>query len=159
MNPELQRNVWLELSPTRLAVMPMVIGLIVTVASLGSGLRAVGETASFLFITIAVVWGGFKAARTVTDEVRDRTWDAQRMSGLSPWAMTFGKLVGATIYCWYGGLITLAIFAAARILSPAEEVSPSAAPLWLDLRPRRPAVATTCYLDDSDRKGLGERGE
>lgn len=131
MNPELQRNVWLELSPTRLAIMPMVIGLIVTVASLGSGMRAVSETALFLFVTITVVWGAFKAARTVTDEVRDRTWDSQRMAGLSPWTMTFGKLVGTTIYCWYGGVIALAIFAAGRILAPAEQAGDL--PLWLDL--------------------------
>lgn len=121
MNPELQRNVWLELNPTRLAIMPMVIGLILSVASLGSGMRSVGDTAQVLFVVITVVWGAFKAARTVTDEVRDRTWDGQRMSGLSPWAMTIGKFVGATIYCWYGGLIALAVFVVARIMAPAPD--------------------------------------
>ncbi|MBU6374285.1 MAG: hypothetical protein KJS97_16290 [Alphaproteobacteria bacterium] len=131
MNPELQRNVWLELNPTRLAVMPLVIGLIIMVASLGGGMRSVMEAAQMLFVVIAVVWGAFKAARTVTDEVRDRTWDSQRMSGLSPWAMTFGKLFGATIYCWYGGLIALAIYAATRMMAPAE--TNVTAPLWLDL--------------------------
>ena len=114
MNPEFQRNLWLELNPARLFLMPAIIALVLFVAGLGGKAEDIARAAQGLYFVIVAVWGSFKAARTVTDEVRDRTWDGQRMAGLSPASMAFGKLFGATIYCWYGGAIALAAFAAAR---------------------------------------------
>jgi len=124
MNPEFQRNVWLELGASRAALMPFVIGLVLAVASLTNGARSVAETSSFIAIVLLVIWGPFKAARTVTDEVRDRTWDAQRMSGLGPLAMTLGKLFGATIYCWYGAAFVLVTLTVARAIGGASEDIP-----------------------------------
>ncbi|MFZ4601879.1 MAG: hypothetical protein ACOYM8_05440 [Caulobacterales bacterium] len=129
MNPEFERNLWLEFSVSRAAVMPLVIGLVLGLASLGGSAKSIADTALATFFVVAVVWGAFKAARTVTDEVRDRTWDGQRMSGLSPIAMTLGKLFGATIFCWYGAAIALAAFIAARLVSPAD----SNLPLWIEV--------------------------
>jgi hypothetical protein len=44
----------------------------------------------------------------VSEEVRDRTWDWQRLSALTPWEMAWGKLAGATAFTWYGAAICLA---------------------------------------------------
>jgi hypothetical protein len=56
-----------------------------------------------------VIWGSRSAALSVVGEIRDRTWDGQRLSSLGAGAMTWGKLFGATIYNWFGGLICLAV--------------------------------------------------
>jgi hypothetical protein len=55
------------------------------------------------------VWGmgTLAASASVIDEITDRTWDQQRMSAMQPWAMTWGKLGGASAYAWYGGALCL----------------------------------------------------
>jgi hypothetical protein len=60
-----------------------------------------------LFVLLVQLWGVRQASEAVTEEVRDRTWDWQRLSALSPWQMTWGKLAGATAFTWYGGAICL----------------------------------------------------
>jgi|GEM_PF-684339 len=115
MNPELRRNLWLEMSPMRLILMPAVIGLIFaavwTTWGFGSQeigqLGAVAAVARFIYFFVVVIWGTWIAARLVTGEIRDRTWDFQRMSAISSWSMVAGKLIGGTAYVWYGGLICL----------------------------------------------------
>jgi hypothetical protein len=115
MNPELQRNLWLELSPIRLIMMPAVIGLIFAAVwtTWGFGSEATGQlgavaaAARFIYFFIVVIWGTWIAARLVTGEIRDRTWDFQRMSAISSWSMVTGKLIGGTAFVWYGGLICL----------------------------------------------------
>ena len=112
MNPELRRNLWLELSASRMALMAGVLGLIFGIAWLSAPedgdryktLATVGET---LFGLIVGLWGSFKAGRSVSDEIREKTWDFQRLSALSPASMMLGKLFGATAYVWFGGAITL----------------------------------------------------
>jgi hypothetical protein len=110
MNPELRRNLWLELTRHRLVVAPLVLVillLLVTSRSFdpaGSGF----STAVGLFIFVVHLWGTNKAAGSVTDEVRDRTWDAQRLSSSGPWSMAWGKLLGAPAFPWYVGLLCLA---------------------------------------------------
>jgi hypothetical protein len=131
MNPEFQRNLWLEMSPSRALLMPLVIALIFAVFSLNEGLKGVGGAAAIIFFVVAIVWGPFKAARTVTDDVRDRTWDGQRMSSLSPAAMTLGKLFGSTIYCWYGAAFALAAMVVARTFGPEDGAAEN--PLLLEL--------------------------
>ena len=113
MNPELRRNLWLEFSPHRLVAMPAVIALVVVLilATAGQdGHEAIATTAAFGFIALVMLWGTQLAAASVLDEARARTWDAQRMSAIGPWAMTWGKLAGAASYAWYGGALLLAIF-------------------------------------------------
>jgi hypothetical protein len=114
MNPEFKRNLWLEVSPTRLLLMAGVLGLIFTITWFASDSdyrsTALAGGAQGLFGIIVGVWGSFKAGRSVSDEIRERTWDFQRLSAISPMAMTLGKLFGATIYVWFGGLICLAVY-------------------------------------------------
>jgi hypothetical protein len=113
MNPEFQRNVWLELTPRRLGLMIVLLGLAFFAAAVSSGsdsqLGSVPETARWLYYAIVVVWGTRNAALAMVGEIRDRTWDMQRLSAIEPGAMTWGKLFGATVYNWFGGAICLAV--------------------------------------------------
>lgn len=113
MNPELQRNLWLELSPRRLATMPIILALIFFAAGLSGGSTWPPATAAVvLYYFIVVIWGARNAALSVVGEIRDRTWDLQRLSALSAADMTWGKLFGATAYNWYGGAICLVVILA-----------------------------------------------
>ncbi|HEY4999273.1 MAG TPA: hypothetical protein VII36_09025, partial [Usitatibacter sp.] len=110
MNPELRRNLWLELSTHRLIAMPAVLFLVfVLFASRNPGdwAETVFTTAIALFSLMVHLWGTYKASESITDEVRDRTWDWQRLSALDPWRMTWGKLAGATAFTWYGAAICM----------------------------------------------------
>ena len=107
MNPEFIRNVWLELTPRRVLLMVAVLGLIFFAATLVGGSWTPSETASWLYYLIVVVWGSRSAALSVVGEIRDRTWDGQRLSALNASTMTWGKLFGSTVYNWFGGAICL----------------------------------------------------
>jgi hypothetical protein len=109
VNPEFERNVWLEMTPRRLLLMVVVLGLIFFAASLVGSSWTPSETASWLYYLIVVVWGSRSAALSVVGEIRDRTWDGQRLSALDASTMTWGKLFGATIYNWFGGAICLGL--------------------------------------------------
>jgi hypothetical protein len=115
MNAEFKRNLWLEISPSRIALMTGVLALIFALAWLSAGAEdkagAIAGTAQALFGVIVGLWGSYKAGRSVSDEIKERTWDFQRLSALSPMAMTLGKLFGATAYVWYGGLICVGAYA------------------------------------------------
>ena len=117
MNPEFKRNLWLEITPTRLALMPILIGLaLMTVASLKSDplkpddvALAIFKLSFYGFFACAVIWGCFLAGRALALEFSEGTWDSQRMSTLTPWQMAWGKLFGSTLYAWYGGIMLLVI--------------------------------------------------
>lgn len=111
MNPELQRNLWLEFTPRRLIFMAAVLGLVFLAINSTFPARGLPLTAEYLFYAIVVVWGARNAAQAVIGEIRDRTWDLQRLSSLTPFAMTWGKLLGATSYVWFGGALCLAAYA------------------------------------------------
>jgi len=114
MNPELQRQLWLELSPHRLIAAPIVLLLVFSlVASIaGAAWRApVGSTALGIFGLVTVFWGTRLASDAMAEEVRSRTWDLQRMSALSPWSLAWGKLAGAPVFAWYIGVLALLVFA------------------------------------------------
>ena len=57
------------------------------------------------------MWGGFLVSNTINEEIRNGTWDNQRLSPISPWKMTIGKLFGSALYTWYGSIIMLIIYA------------------------------------------------
>ena len=109
MNPELQRNLWLELTPRRVILMIAVLGLVFVAFSLAGGRSSLYTAAEYTFYAIVVVWGARDAAQAVVGEIRDRTWDGQRLSSLGAWTMTWGKLLGATSYAWFGGLLCLVV--------------------------------------------------
>jgi hypothetical protein len=112
MNPELRRNLWLELTVHRMVAMPAVLGLVfalIYAASDTDPRASLAVAAAVIAAGLAGLWGARNAADSVPEEVRGRTWDAQRMSAIGPWAMTWGKLLGATAFAWYGGLMALAV--------------------------------------------------
>ena len=109
MNPEFRRNIWLELTPRRLLTMTVVLVLVFFAAALSGSDWPPAGAAKTLYYFIVVLWGARNAALSVVGEIRDRTWDSQRLSALSAGEMVWGKLFGATIFNWYGGAICLAV--------------------------------------------------
>lgn len=125
LNPEFRRNLWLELSPHRLIAMPVILlAIFFLSASIGESGNwwGVPRASLLAYFVIVYFWGTRRAAASLADEVRGRTWDGQRMSALGTWAMTWGKLFGGTVYIWYGGMICLAVFvfAESAISGPGE---------------------------------------
>jgi len=124
INPEFQRQLWLELNPARVITLAVALGALFALMRLidaRSGLDAATPMAAMIaFVGLAVAWGGSRAGESVGEELRARTWDTQRLSALSPWAMTWGKWAGATSYVWLGGAACLVVFLlTARHLAPA----------------------------------------
>ena len=114
MNPEFMRNLWIELGARRLFLMFGVLALFFAASAVGSNdFKTPQQTAETLFYVIAVLWGTRKAAEAVVGEIRDRTWDNQRLSAINAWDMVWGKLLGATSYVWSGGLLCVAVIVAA----------------------------------------------
>jgi hypothetical protein len=110
MNPEFQRNVWVELTPRRLTLMVVLLALVFFAAAVsGDRERGPAHAAELLYYAIVVIWGTRNAATAVVGEIRDRTWDMQVLSSITPGAMMWGKLFGSTIYNWFGGAICLAV--------------------------------------------------
>ena len=113
LNPEFRRNLWLELTSYRMIGMPMILGAILFLAYLLNGKQydeGVARTALVLFGLLAFVWGTRLASESLIAEIRAHTWDGQRMSVIGPWSMTWGKLLGSTIYPWYGALLCLLVY-------------------------------------------------
>ena len=110
MNPEFQRNVWIELTPRRLILMIALLTLTFFASAIAGGTDYTpASTAQLLYYAIVVIWGSRNAALAVVGEIRDRTWDTQLLSSIKPGEMMWGKLFGSTIYNWFGGLICLAV--------------------------------------------------
>lgn len=103
-NPEFRRNLVLELTAHRLIAVPLVLGLIFATTWAIDGPRATAGAGRMLMTILLALWGARAAADAVFGEVADRTWDAQRMSSIGPWTMSWGKLFGATSFSWYGAL-------------------------------------------------------
>jgi hypothetical protein len=134
-NPEFRRNLWLELTPQRLIVMPLVLAAIFVVVYLGeegiakwngdsSRYGGLAMAAKYIYLALVLLWGGRQAAAAVTDEIRDRTWDGQRLSALGSWSMAWGKLFGSTVFVWYGGVLALAVYAVSAVAqAPAPAVA------------------------------------
>jgi hypothetical protein len=122
MNPELRRHWWLEMSPHRRIAAPAVLLLVFALFAAGGDEgdwreRLYGPAAALTFV-ILFLWGTHQAAESVSEEVRERTWDLQRLSALSPWEMTLGKLLGAPMFAWYAGGMCLATMAFASLALP-----------------------------------------
>ncbi len=117
MNPEFRRNLWLELTPRRALFMTAVLVLIFFAAALSGGnTYSPASVAELLFYFIVVFWGSRNAALSVVGEIRDRTWDSQRLSSLGAGTMTWGKLFGSTVYNWFGGAICLIVLLASELV-------------------------------------------
>ena len=115
MNPEFERNLWLEADPRRLAWTGVALAALYAAVGLvahAGTLQALGYAGAVVFVVAGLVWGSRAAGRAVGDEVGERTWDFQRLSALTPWAMTWGKLFGATSLSWVAALTGLVLFVA-----------------------------------------------
>lgn len=121
MNPEFQRNLWLEASPRRIAWAGVILALIygATIALSRDNpygpMAALGGVGTILFIACGMIWGARAAGGSVLAEIADRTWDFQRLSALDPWSMTWGKLFGGASLAWLCGLTGLAMMAIAGL--------------------------------------------
>lgn len=112
INPELKRQLWLQFSPARLVVLPLMIlalmlGLHLTLPDRAA--MAIALASGAIFVVLVFFAGTRAAGASVTDELNDHTWDQQRMSAMSPWSMAWGKLAGSTSYAWYIGGWCIAI--------------------------------------------------
>lgn len=126
MNPEFKRQCWLELGLPRLLLLALSLGaLFVLMAFIdheaGTGV-AMPTVALITFVALCVAMGGQRAGDAVLAELRDQTWDTQRLSALSPWPMTWGKWLGATSFTWLGGLVCLLVFMSTAQQLPAATV-------------------------------------
>lgn len=116
LNPEFQRQLYLECSDARLIGIPLVLGLMFTFSFFLDDYRlgsATANTALTLFMLITLLWGARQTVDSIVEEYRDRTWDTQRLSALGPWEMTWGKLFGSTVMVWYGAAICLVVYSLA----------------------------------------------
>ena len=62
-----------------------------------------------------MLWGTRSAALSVVAEIRERTWDSQKLSSIGPWTMVWGKLFGATAANWFGALVVPAFHSGAGL--------------------------------------------
>lgn len=121
INPEFKRNLWLQFSLHRTIGMPAILGLAflaIHFAAKPDSATALHRSAFGLFIVLVFLWGTRNASAAIADELRDKTWDQQRMSAMSPWSMTWAKLFGATAFNWYGGAICIGVMLMASIVQP-----------------------------------------
>lgn len=123
MNAELRRNLWLQMTGGRIAVGASLV-LVLLVAALVVDVRIRNESfgvtrwvslVTYLFVVL--LWGGRQAAAAVVTEVREKTWDWQRLSAIGAWSMTIGKLAGAASLSWSLGLLCLVVFAVTKSLT------------------------------------------
>ncbi len=116
-NPELKRNLHLEITPTRVILLPLILAaafLLIPGPFMDQSKEAFGrylQTAgTIVFFGFTVLWGSKWAYESIVSEVNERTWEFQRMTVISPLTMTVGKLLGATAFPWFGGVLSLAAF-------------------------------------------------
>ena len=107
MNPEFRRQLTLELTPSRLILMPAILLLLVVcvfVLDQRDPLVTLHQGAFTILGLLGAAVGTFTALSSINDEVNDRTWDQQRMSAMGAWPMAWGKLLGGPSYAWWGVL-------------------------------------------------------
>lgn len=109
MGPEFRRNLWLELTPRRVVFMIAILALVFFAAAVSGPSWTPYSAAETIYYLIVVIWGARNAGLSIVNEIRDRTWDLQRLSSISAAQMTLGKLFGSTIYNWFGGAICLTV--------------------------------------------------
>ena len=172
INPEFKRNLWLQFSLHRLIAMQeqqravgagAILGLVFFTLSLANdnwpGGVPLDSVALILFAGIVCLWGTRNASNTVIDEVRDKTWDQQRMSALDPWTMTWGKLFGATAFNWYGGILCLVVFAiAALVREHSMTLSSGLTLVALGILMHAATIALNLHLMRSDMRAVQRGG-
>jgi len=120
-NPEFKRNALIELRPNRvislISLISFVLLLFVAINQYSPVDETVANTAAVLFYLITGVWGSKNAADAVAEEINQKTWDRQRMSGQKPWSLAIGKIFGPNILQWFGGLFAMLFYFIAALYS------------------------------------------
>lgn len=128
-NPELQRNIWLQMSWARLFVAPLLLGILI--AAILTALKpepdVMAEAARWGFVLLLALWSTRRVADSLAEEISGGTWEGQRMSGLSAWSMMWGKLIGGAIFPWYCALICLGVMVWFGLQTPPSDLR---LPLW-----------------------------
>ncbi len=113
MNPEFQRQLYLTFSLSRVIGMPAFLFIIISLDYLLDDQRfndGMSTIALSLYTLIVLFWGVKQAASSIFDELQNNTWDIQKTSAISAWSLTWGKLLGSTLYNWYGGFLCLFVY-------------------------------------------------
>ena len=128
-NPELQRNIWLQMSWGRLLVAPLLLGILLAavIAATEPPPQSMVEATRWLFVLLMALWSTRRVADALAEEIGGGTWEGQRMSGLSAWSMLWGKLIGGAIFPWYCALICLGVMIWYGLQATTEELR---LPLW-----------------------------
>ncbi|MEN9700140.1 MAG: hypothetical protein RLZZ301_1338 [Bacteroidota bacterium] len=122
-NPELQRNAWIELRPNRVLALfgILAFAFIFSASVFPNEYLQLHEVminlALPIFYLLVAVWGSKNAADAVADEINQKTWDRQRMTGQRPWTLTFGKIFGPTLLQWLGGVSAMGIYFCAALFT------------------------------------------
>ncbi len=109
-NAELRKNIWLDFSTHRMILTPIIIGLIVYLSHLAGTTSFAATVAYYLACFFIFLWGTKNASEAVIEEVNQNTWDFQRQSPITPIEMSIGKLLGSTLFAWYGAFVCLALY-------------------------------------------------
>jgi hypothetical protein len=127
-NPELIRNARAQLRPGRVAIAAVICAVFSIVTGLSLVPDAVQEhpnadwALAFLQIILVgqivtlALGGAVACAQSIQKEKQMNTFDFQRVTRLTPWELTFGKLFGATAFLWFVALCLMpaAIWAAVK---------------------------------------------
>ncbi len=62
--------------------------------------------------------GGLLAEMSLVREVQRNTWPLQRMTSIQPWTMTWGKLIGGTLWAWFVGFWVFLFMIMVYVFSP-----------------------------------------
>lgn len=139
LGPEFHRNIWIRFSFFSLILMPFLIGsclLLVFVSHVFSNdydvipnyknlqylamykvpLHWSEGSLNFLIpilFLVLFVLGSYEASTSYTSELRNKTWDLQKISAIRPIHLMIGKLFGVTSYTWYFslGLLSAILYA------------------------------------------------
>jgi len=101
----------------RLIVAPLALAAIFVLVYVADKHRTDGV--AYMALTgiglLGALWGGRLASDSVLSEIHNKTWDSQRMSALSPWTLTWGKLFGSTLFVWYCAVFCAAAYGMAML--------------------------------------------
>lgn len=153
LNPEFERNLWLEFGARRLVwtgvVLALVYGVVLlTTADDGFDTRAgaMRWTGLAIFLLCGVLWASRAAGGAVLTEIGQRTWDFQRLSALTPWQMTWGKLAGAASLAGVSAATGLVVMGLFSLIDPPSRTTPFEIPILVALAVFSAAASMTAAL-------------
>jgi len=114
-NPELIRNLRIQMRPKRMAIAAAITGIISLIilpalwpdaahgGASGWGMGYLGSVLVFQSVTV-MIGGGIACLQSISREKEQNTFDYQRITRLSPLELTMGKLLGAPSMAYFIGL-------------------------------------------------------